>query len=181
MTESSSSRPSATSTEISPPPKPLCPAPLNHYSEGRPLLRDPANATAHIHDEIIPEHSSLKEAYPTSAIPLIGSYSDLAPDSKDRAALKLDLISRYNGQGWRYPKLVNATWPEFFNHVVREVGPPAKPVRRTIHTVRGEIASSWEAWMLRAQREAARLTTRASDFATNAASPLFGPSMSCTS
>jgi hypothetical protein len=69
------------------------------------------------------------------------------------------MVRAYNRQGWEYPCLVNASWYHFYHHIEQELGTPAKPKRPGLRTVRGAAGSSWEAWMLAAQREAARFRT----------------------
>lgn len=126
------------------------------YSEGMPILAGLPHANAFLHERAIPEHEALGAAYPTSAIPLVGMYSDLFAGAREWTRVKVAAVRDYNAQWWDYPKLVNATWTDYFDHAIGEVGPPAEPKRRGLRTVRGGTGASWEAWMLRAQREAAR-------------------------
>ena len=65
-------------------------------------------------------------------------------------------VREYGARWWDYPKLVNATWTEFFDHVERDLGLAAKPRARGVRTVRGDTGSCWEAGMLRIQQEHAR-------------------------
>ncbi|MCC7145333.1 MAG: hypothetical protein IT443_02700 [Phycisphaeraceae bacterium] len=126
------------------------------YSEGEMLLHGLPQANVFLHEKAIPKHEVWGPEYPTSALPLIGIYSDLAHHTKDWGQLKVDTIDRYNNQGWEYPRLVSATWPHYFDHVQREIGPPAQPQRGTrLRTVRGDTGSSWDMWPLDAQHQSA--------------------------
>ncbi len=126
------------------------------YSEAMPLLPGLPHANGYLHERVIPEHEALGAAYPTSAIPLVGAYSDLCPEARSWVRAKVDVVRSYNAQWWDYPKLVNATWSDFFDHIVAEVGPPERPRRRGLRTVRGDTGAAWEAWLLRIEDEAAR-------------------------
>ena len=127
------------------------------YSEGSPVLAGPPHVNDFLHGQVIPEHEALGREYPASAIPLVGSYSDLSPETPKWAAVKMRSVREYNSQGWEYPRLVNSTWPEFADHVERELGEPGSrsAARSGLRTVRGDTGSSWEVWMIAAQREAA--------------------------
>lgn len=132
---------------------------IGDYSEASPILAGLPCTNDFLHGKAIPRHEEFGEKYPTSALPLVGSYSDLSTTTKDWAALKVANIDQYNRQGWQYPRLVNATWPQFFDHVEKEAGPPQHPrphAAKALAPVRGDIGSSWEAWMLAAAREHAR-------------------------
>ena len=127
------------------------------YTEGAALLAGPPQMNRYLHEQAIPQHEAWSGQYPITAIPLVGMYGDLSPESASLAAVKTDAVSRYNAQDWQYPRLVNATWGEFFDHVQRELGPADKPkAPKRLRVVRGDTGSSWEAWMLTAQAEAAR-------------------------
>ncbi len=126
------------------------------YAEGAPLGFGLPRANAFLHEDVIPAHESLGAEFPVSAIPLVGMYSDLSPDAPRKAAAKLGAVAEYNAQDWDYPRLVNATWAEFFDHVRSELGDPADPHRGGLRTVSGGTGSCWEAWMLRVQAESAR-------------------------
>jgi hypothetical protein len=123
------------------------------YVEGMPLLEGLERANRLIHDEAIPSHERLAAAYPVSAIPFIGMYGDLAANSPDKHKAKMAIVKAYNSQGWEYPKLVNASWAHYGRSVRNELGDPARPKMRGLVTVRGDIGSSWEAWMMAAQVE----------------------------
>ncbi|MFO7956854.1 MAG: hypothetical protein R6X33_07110 [Candidatus Brocadiia bacterium] len=126
------------------------------YDEGAPLASGLPRSNAFLHGEVIPQHEALGGEYPVSAIPLVGMYADLSPDAPRKAAVKLQAVREYNAQGWDYPRLVNATWPQFFEHVRSELGDPDTPAGEGLRTVGGAIGGCWEAWPLRIQREHAR-------------------------
>ena len=94
----------------------------NSYSVGFPLLAGPPRAGQELDGEIIPPYVSRGDAYPTSAIPIVGLYSDLCPELPDHVPAKLMAIDEYNAQEWEYPYLVNATWEHLAAHVEGELG-----------------------------------------------------------
>jgi hypothetical protein len=127
------------------------------YREGARVLAGVPAASRLLHEEAIPRHEAWGDRYPITAIPLVGTYCDLMPDSHRLAEVKARAVREYNRQGWDYPKLLDATWPQFFEHVHRELGEPAGPAAaRRLRTVRGDTGCSWEIWPLAAQQENAR-------------------------
>ena len=128
----------------------------NTYSEGFDILAGAPRINQFLHTGIIPRYLQLKEEHPTSAIPIVGMYSDVSPDLPDFVPVKVKMVEEYNSQGWEYPRLVNATWKHFTDHVERELGDAGNPRRSGLRTVKGGTGSSWEVWMIAAQAEAAR-------------------------
>ena len=126
------------------------------YTEGRAIRRGLSECNAFLHERAIPGHESLGDAYPASVLPLVGAYGDLAPSSPDLVRVKMATLEQYNGQEWEYPKLVNSTWPAFFDALEGEIGTADRPTRRGVVVSRGDTGSSWEVWMMAAAREAAQ-------------------------
>jgi len=127
----------------------------NSYSVGYPLLAGQPGSNQEM-DKILAPYFQRGAGVPTSAIPLVGLYSDLCPELPGWVPAKLTALDEYNAQAWAYPRLANATWEHLASHVEREVGKPDCPVRPGLRTVRGGTGSSWEAWMSAAQAEMAR-------------------------
>jgi hypothetical protein len=128
----------------------------NSYSVGYPLLAGQPQSSRALEREILPPYVERGDSYPTSAIPIVGLYSDLCPELPDYVPAKLTAVEEVNACAWDYPRLVNATWEHLAAHVERELGKPDGPVPPGLRTVRGDTGSSWEAWMSAAQAEMAR-------------------------
>jgi len=107
------------------------------YAEAYPLWR---GATYEERAAFITDTARRFEGYtdyPFDAILLAGSGLDEYP----RTTEILDFIQRYNAQGWEYPKLVDATWHDFWVHVERQIEEGAR-----LPVVRGDYGNSWEEW-----------------------------------
>jgi len=128
----------------------------NDYSEGMRILEGQPQTNGLLHNAIIPRYEGFGHEYPTSAIPIVGMYSDVQADLPAFAEAKIHAVDEYNSQPWTYPRLVNATWNDFGEHVAGEIGNANRPRRKGLRSVRGDSGSSWEAWMMSAQAEAAR-------------------------
>jgi hypothetical protein len=128
----------------------------NSYSQGFPLLAGPPQSDRALEEDLLRPYVDRSAEYPTSAVPIVGLYSDLCPELPDWVPAKLTAIDEYNAQEWEYPRLVNATWEHLAAHVERELGKPDGPAQSGLRTVRGDTGSSWEAWMSAAQAEMAR-------------------------
>ncbi len=125
------------------------------YTEGQPILKGVQELTHYLHERAIPDHERLAGAYPIDAIPLVGSYGDLAPNSMGLAATKVQALVDYNTQGWEYPRLANSTFARFFDQAVSQLGPVDGDTARQLQTVRGDTGSSWEVWGMAVQTELA--------------------------
>jgi hypothetical protein len=128
----------------------------NTYSEGMPILAGQPQTNALLHGESVPRHVALGSVHPTAAIPVVGLYSDLAPELPQVSAAKVRAVDEYNAQEWLYPRLVNGTWEQFADQVFAEAGDPAEPFAAGLRTVQGGTGSSWEGWPMAAQAEQGR-------------------------
>lgn len=127
------------------------------YSDGLDLLAGVESANALLHDRWMPQLETSRRLEGTTALPLFGMYCDLTKDTKTLVAVKQAVVAAYNAQGWEYPRLINAAWPQFFAHLRRDHGPADRPVRtRSVTTLRGDSGASWELWMSAVQTEHAR-------------------------
>ncbi len=129
------------------------------YSDGLDLLAGVESANAFLHDRWLPQFEESGRHEGTTAMPLFGMYCDLMARTHELAAAKMRVVADYNRQGWEYPRLVNAVWPQFFDHIRRDYGPAARPRPgrgRGVVTLRGDSGASWELWMSAAQALHAR-------------------------
>ena len=98
------------------------------------MLRDLRTTNHALHERILPDYIDQGTDYPFDAIALIGCYGDLAPESADLPARKVQTVTEYNAQEWEYPKLVNASHQQFWADVEqqideREINLPVSPRR----------------------------------------------------
>lgn len=127
------------------------------YSDGLEILAGVESANAFLHDRWLPQLEQSGRLEGTAALPLFGMYCDLMRRTHKLVADKQAVIAAYNSQGWTYPRLVNATWPQFFDHIRKDYGPADKPIRgRAVRTLRGDSGASWELWMSAIQTQHAR-------------------------
>jgi hypothetical protein len=114
------------------------------YVEGNFVLRDLRTTNLALHERILPEYARQGAAYPFDAIALVGCYGDLAPESAALPARKVQTITAYNGQGWEFPKLVNASHQQFWDDVDRQID--TRQIQLPIY--RGDYGTAWEAWAM---------------------------------
>ncbi len=112
------------------------------YAEGYFVPRGAHRINPNLHERIIPEYEALGADYPFSAIGLVGCYSDLSPRTKSLAADKAQGTIAYNAQPWEFPRLVNASHRQFWDHVERET----EERDLSLPVSRGDYGTSWEVW-----------------------------------
>lgn len=112
------------------------------YVEGNFVLRDLRMTNSALHDRIIPAYEALGDASPYDAIALVGCYGDLEAKTPQKAAQKTATIAAYNAQPWEYPKLVNASHKQYWDHVEANIAARKLPVP----VYRGDYGSGWESW-----------------------------------
>jgi alpha-mannosidase len=83
--------------------------------------------------------------YPFNAILLAGTGFDEFPQTTAVS----DFIAWFNNQGWDYPRLVEATWNDFWQAVELQLASAQIPV------IRGDWGTAWEEW----PAQIARLST----------------------
>jgi hypothetical protein len=76
--------------------------------------------------------------YPVDAILLDGVGMDEYPQTETVS----EFINSFNARGWEYPRLVDATWSDFWEAVEGQLGSE----RTHIPVIRGDWGSSWEEW-----------------------------------
>ncbi len=76
--------------------------------------------------------------YPCDAILLAGTGHDGYPQTTAVS----EFIQRFNAQGWAYPRLVDATWSQYWQDVERQLAGGRGP----LPVVRGDWGTSWEEW-----------------------------------
>ena len=76
--------------------------------------------------------------YPVEAILLAGTGFDRYPQTTAVS----DFIRHFNAQGWEYPRLVDATWDQYWQDVEQQLAArkPRVPVSR------GDWGTAWEEW-----------------------------------
>ena len=107
------------------------------YMQGQALLKKPEA----IGREWLPHYAGLGDKYPLRAVLAAGTHGDIAAGSGRQAREFAEKIIAYNAQSDRAAKLVNATYPQFWQAV--EASEKEKP---WLPTVRGCFGHSWEAW-----------------------------------
>ena len=107
------------------------------YTQGAAVLRKPES----IEREWIDHYAGLGAVYPLRAILASGTHGDISPHSGDQAREFAEAIVRCNGRPGEHPRLVNATFPMFWQAVeAAEARQPFLPV------VRGSFGHSWDVW-----------------------------------
>jgi hypothetical protein len=94
-----------------------------------------------IDKEWIAHYAGLGAAYPLRAILASGTHGDISPGSGNQARGLAEKIIQYNARPGPRPKLVNATFPQFWQAVEQEES--RKP---WLPTVRGDFGHSWDLW-----------------------------------
>jgi hypothetical protein len=126
------------------------------YHEGRDLLAGPGALRRWLHEVFLPQFETAGLEYPTSVLPVFGCYGDITTRSPGLCAQKRESLRAYTQEAeWEYPRLVDATWSEYADHIDRDLGHPdnPSPAGRRAWQVTGEVGCSWEAWVMRAARE----------------------------
>lgn len=112
------------------------------YIEAAFLLKGLRQTNTSLHEQIIPAYEALAERYPFDAIALLGVHGDLCADSWRQVAVKAHTIQQYNAQGWQYPRLVNASQAQFWQHITQQVAQEGLQLECT----QGDTGTSWDAW-----------------------------------
>jgi len=109
----------------------------SHYTQGAAMLRKPDA----IEKEWTDHYVRLGTVYPLRSILASGTHGDISPGSGGQARQFADAIIRYNARPGDHPRLVNATFPMFWEAVeAAEAKQPFLPV------VRGCFGHSWDVW-----------------------------------
>ncbi len=104
------------------------------YAEAYALWQGPSHAERLRFIEETVARYDRYPGYPVAAILLAGTGFDLYPQT----TVVSEFVSWCNAQGWAYPRLVDATWSQFWQEVEKHEA--AAPV------VRGDGGSAWEEW-----------------------------------
>jgi len=107
------------------------------YMQGASILQKPES----IMREWLPHYHDLGNVYPPRAILASGTHGDIAPHSGSQARGFADSIINCNAGGGSYPKLANATVPQFCEAVDR-----IESERPFLPTLRGCFGHSWDLW-----------------------------------
>jgi hypothetical protein len=76
--------------------------------------------------------------YPVDAILLAGTGFDRYPQT----TVVSEFVAWYNAQGWEYPRLVDATWDQYWQDVERQL----VSRRDRVKVARGDWGTAWEEW-----------------------------------
>ncbi|MBM4090347.1 MAG: hypothetical protein FJ276_13125, partial [Planctomycetes bacterium] len=109
----------------------------SNYTQGAAVLRKPDA----IEKEWIAHYAGLGAAYPLRSILASGTHGDISPGSGGQAREFAEAIIGYNARPGNHPRLINATFPMFWQEVdAIEAKEPFMPV------VRGCFGHSWDVW-----------------------------------
>jgi hypothetical protein len=118
------------------------------YMQGANVLNKPDA----VEREWLAHYAGLGEAYPLRAILASGTHGDISPRSGDQARGFAEKIIQYNARPGQHPKLINATFPQFWQAVdEQEKKSPWLP------TVRGDFGHSWDVWPVSLAKYAAAM------------------------
>jgi alpha-mannosidase len=110
------------------------------YAEAYKLWRSPGpDERARFVEDTLARYDAYAR-YPSSAILLAGTGFDEYPQT----TAVTEFIQGFNAQGWEYPRLVDATWHMFWQHVEREHQTGVAPLE--VPVVRGDWGITWEEW-----------------------------------
>jgi len=98
-------------------------------------------AVAELHDWWIPTYEANPD-YPFDALPMLGAYWDLHPSAAGEVGTLVNAIHRYHDEPWAYPKIINATWNQYYEHIQNWLSARGKK----LPVLRGDYGSAWEEW-----------------------------------
>jgi alpha-mannosidase len=106
------------------------------YAEARPLRTGSRDERVRFVERAVSRYEAYA-GYPFDAILLAGTGWDEYPFTTEVT----DFIAWYNSRGWAYPRLVDATWNDFFSRIEREPAALA-----SLPVLRGDFGCAWEEW-----------------------------------
>jgi len=107
------------------------------YTQGAAVVRKPDA----IEKQWIAHYAGLGAVYPLRSLLASGTHGDISPQSGDQAREFAEAIIRCNARPGDHPRLINATFPMFWEEVeTAEAEQPFLPV------VRGCFGHSWDVW-----------------------------------
>ena len=108
------------------------------YAEAYALWRSPSDeARLKFIEDTIARYEGYR-AYPFDAILLAGTGFDEYPQT----TVVSEFIQWFNAQGWEYPRLVDATWNQFWLDIERQL----ETGRAQVPVIRGDWGTTWEEW-----------------------------------
>ena len=108
-----------------------------NYTQGAAILRNTASIVA----EWLPHYQELGNAYPLRAVLACGTHGDINPESGNQTRGFAEGIRSYNAQQDAAVRLINATYPQFWQAVDR-----AESAGETFSTVCGSFGHAWDLW-----------------------------------
>jgi hypothetical protein len=122
------------------------------YTQGAYLLRKPEA----IEKEWLPHYAKLGKEYPLHSILASGTHGDISPTSGSQARGFAEALIKYNARPDAKARLVNATFPQFWQAVEKGQSQPGAP---PLPVVRGDFGHSWELWPVSLAKYAAEMRT----------------------
>ena len=125
------------------------------YTQGADVLRS-GDA---LDRQWLAHYSRLGTAYPLRALLASGTHGDISPSSGNQARQFAEQIIRYNARADRKAKLVNATFPMFWQAVEQQ-----QAKTPWLQSFRGDFGHSWDLWPVSLAKYAAAMRNAQRDF-----------------
>jgi len=125
------------------------------YTQGADVLRS-ADA---LDRQWLGHYARLGTAYPLRALLASGTHGDISPGSGHQARQFAEQIIRYNARADRKAKLVNATFPMFWQAVEQQ-----QAKTPWLQSFRGDFGHSWDLWPISLAKYAAAMRNAQRDF-----------------
>jgi len=133
-----------------------------HYGQASFLIqKEYPQAVEELHEWWIPHYEN-NEAYPFDTFMMQGAYIDLHATSKFEVERLVKNIIRYNNEPWEYPRIINATWKQYFESVLEF----SSKNGIEIPEISGDMGASWEDWPAHYAHIVSRLKRGTEDFIT---------------
>ena len=112
------------------------------YKGARAFIKETyEKAVEELHGWWIPNFEK-NAKYSYSALPMTGAYWDLNPSTASEVEIFVNQLRQYNNENWEYPKIINATWNQYFSHIEKQTAEHGL----IIPEYRGDFGSAWEEW-----------------------------------
>jgi hypothetical protein len=109
----------------------------SNYTQGRAVFQKPDS----VESDWVAHYAGLGAAYPLRSLLASGTHGDISPNSGNQAQGFADAMIRFNDRPGDHPRLVNATFPMFWQEVES-----AEARQSFLPTLRGCLGHSWDLW-----------------------------------